>query len=110
MKQLQFCLALFLGTFLYFGKKVEFYPVFGYIIRMPESFDKKLSEEIIQLEEEYKMPHVTSWERIAKKEGKREGKLETARELIKRGVDINIIAEATGFSREEIEKLAEIVH
>jgi predicted transposase/invertase (TIGR01784 family) len=41
---------------------------------------------------------------------KKEGKLETARELIKRGVDINIIAEATGFSREEIEKLAEIVH
>ena len=84
------------------------------IFRLPESFDKKLSEEIIQLEEEYKMPHVTSWERIAKKEGKkegkREGKLETARELIKRGVDINIIAEATGFSREELEKLAEIVH
>ncbi|NIM12763.1 MAG: hypothetical protein GTO45_11715 [Candidatus Aminicenantes bacterium] len=56
------------------------------------------------------MPHVTSWEKIAKKEGKREGKLETARELIKRGVDINIIAGATGFSREEIEKLAERVH
>jgi predicted transposase/invertase (TIGR01784 family) len=48
--------------------------------------------------------------KIAKKEGKREGKLETARELLKRGVDINIIAEVTGFSREEIEKLAEIVH
>ena len=56
------------------------------------------------------MPYVTSWERIAKKEGKREGKIETARELIKRGVDMNIIAEATGFTLEEIEKLADIVH
>jgi predicted transposase/invertase (TIGR01784 family) len=45
-----------------------------------------------------------------KKEGKKEGKEETARELIKRGVDINIIAEATGFPKEEIEKLAAAVH
>jgi hypothetical protein len=80
------------------------------IFRLPESFDKKISEEISKLEEEYKMAHVTSWERIAKKEGKKEGKLETARELIKRGVDIGIIADATGFSREEIEKLAATIH
>ena len=92
------------------------------VFRLPESFDKKLGDEIIQLEEEYKMPYVTSWERIAKKEGKKEGKregkregkkegkLETARELIKRGVDINIITEATGFSREELEKLVEVVN
>jgi len=41
---------------------------------------------------------------------KDEGKKETARELIKRGVDINIIAEATGFPKEEVEKLAATVH
>lgn len=40
------------------------------------------------------------------KEGIKEGKLDTARELIKRGIDINIIAEATGLPRETIEKLA----
>jgi len=79
------------------------------IFQLPESLDKKLSEEITRLEEEYKMPYVTSWERIAKKEGKKEGKLETARELVKRGVDINIIAKATGLTREEIEKLVEVV-
>jgi hypothetical protein len=84
------------------------------IFRLPESYDKKISEEISKLEEEYKMAHVTSWERIAKKEGKKEGikegKLETARELIKRGVDIGIIADATGISREEIEELATTIH
>jgi predicted transposase/invertase (TIGR01784 family) len=45
-----------------------------------------------------------------KKEGKLEGKLETAKELLKNGVDIDIIARATGFSREEIEKLVDKVH
>ena len=45
-----------------------------------------------------------------RKEGKKEGKLETARKLIKRGVDMDIIVEATGFSRQEIEKLVETIH
>jgi predicted transposase/invertase (TIGR01784 family) len=45
-----------------------------------------------------------------KDKGKEEGKKETAMKLIKRGVDINIIAEATGFPKEEIEKLAATVH
>jgi len=64
------------------------------------------------------MPYVTSWERIAEERGKKigeeigieKGKLQTARELIKRGVDIDIIVEATGFSREQIEKLATDFH
>ena len=42
--------------------------------------------------------------------GEEIGKRETARKLIARGVDINVIAEATGFPRQEIEKLAESVH
>ena len=38
------------------------------------------------------MPYVPSWERRAKQEGIREGKLDTARKLIKRGISIEIIA------------------
>jgi predicted transposase/invertase (TIGR01784 family) len=45
-----------------------------------------------------------------KQEGVKVGKLETAKELLKNGVDINIIARATGFSREEIEKLVDKAH
>lgn len=56
------------------------------------------------------MPYVPSWERRAKQEGKkegiREGKLNTARELIKRGISIEIIAASTQLPVEEIEKLA----
>ena len=50
------------------------------------------------------------YSRLAAEKGMKEGKLETAKELIKRGVDINIITEATGISREEIEKLASTIH
>lgn len=64
------------------------------------------------------MAYVTSWERIAKKdgkikgkrEGKREGKLEAAVELLKNGVDINIIVKSTGLTRKEIEKAADTIH
>jgi len=49
-------------------------------------------------------------EKIGIEEGKEEGKIETARTLIKRGIDMNIIAEATGFPKRKIEKLAETVH
>jgi predicted transposase/invertase (TIGR01784 family) len=84
-----------------------------WIIRLPEGLDNQISGKIARLEEEYKMPYVTSWERIAEKRGEKrgemKGKLDTAREFIKNGVDINIIARATGFSLEEIEKLAETV-
>jgi predicted transposase/invertase (TIGR01784 family) len=50
------------------------------------------------------------WLEQGEKIGLEKGKFETARELIKRGVDINIIAEATGIPREEIEKLASTIH
>jgi predicted transposase/invertase (TIGR01784 family) len=44
-----------------------------------------------------------------KDEGKKEGNLKTARELVKNGVDIDIIAKSTGLPREEIEKLADTI-
>jgi predicted transposase/invertase (TIGR01784 family) len=44
------------------------------------------------------------------KKGREEGKLQTARTLIKRGINMDIIAEATGFPKKRIEKLAATVH
>jgi len=97
-------------------KGIEFYSFFVYYYGY-EFDEKRLSEEIIRIEEENKMPYVASWEKIAKKEGKKigekigekKGKLETARELVRNGVEIDIIARATGFPLEEIEKLAESI-
>lgn len=42
--------------------------------------------------------------------GREDEKLETAKELIQRGVDKGIIASVTGFSLEKIEELAAEVH
>lgn len=85
-----------------------------YVIRVPRAFQKKLIERIIKYEEEHSMNYIASWERIAEQRGERKGErkgiLKTARELIKKGVDLDIIVEATGFPREEIEKLAAKVH
>jgi len=41
----------------------------------------------------------------AKEEGKQEEKIETARRLIKKGMDIKLIIEITGLSRDDIEKI-----
>ncbi len=79
--------------------------------------EKKLLQEVIKIEEEYKMQYVTTWERMAKKEGEERGekrgeekaRLETARKLVKYGVDMDIIAKSTGINREELEKLVETV-
>ncbi|MCP4154228.1 MAG: hypothetical protein GY757_41265 [bacterium] len=90
-----------------------------YIFSLPEELEKQLKQEIIILEEESKMAYVTSWERIArkegiedgrkegKKEGKKEGILETALEFIKNGVGLDIIARSTGLSRSKLEELAQ---
>jgi len=43
-------------------------------------------------------------------QGIEEGKIETAKELIKNGIDIDIIARSTGFSKKEIKKLAAKTH
>jgi predicted transposase/invertase (TIGR01784 family) len=40
------------------------------------------------------------------KEGKKIEKIEIAKKLIKKGIDLNIIAESTGLPREEIDELA----
>jgi MoaA/NifB/PqqE/SkfB family radical SAM enzyme len=48
-------------------------------------------------------------ERI-REEGRKADKLETAKELIKRGIDKGIIANATDFPLEKIEELAEKVN
>ena len=55
------------------------------------------------------MPYVTSWERMAKKDGKIEGKLEGKIEDVKRmleeGFDIALIKRITGLPEEDIARL-----
>jgi hypothetical protein len=84
-----------------------------WVIRLPERYHKKFSSEIIKLEEEHKMPYVTSWERIAKREGKREGKVEgkeeekreVALKMLQDGMSIEKIASYTGLTEKEVKEL-----
>jgi predicted transposase/invertase (TIGR01784 family) len=96
------------------------------IFPLPDDLEKVVSEDIAKFEEEQEMPHVLSWERIAKKEGKKEGIIEGKREgviegtkkgkvealhsvaakLLEKGISIDIIAETTDLPKKEIEELA----
>ncbi|MCP4156459.1 MAG: transposase [bacterium] len=57
------------------------------------------------------MAYVTSWERMAKREGieegVKEGILKTALEFIKNGVGLDIIARSTGLSKAKLEEMAQ---
>ncbi|MCP4220281.1 MAG: hypothetical protein GY765_36960 [bacterium] len=96
-----------------------------WILRLPEVLEKKITEEIIRIEEENKMPYVTSWERIAKKEGKlegklegkkegkkegqkegqKEGKLETARRMLLDNVPMKTVIKYTGLTEDDLRPL-----
>ncbi len=77
-----------------------------WVIQVPKELTIKLNQDVMKLAEEYKMPYITSFEKIAEergiKKGRKEGKLETARRFLRRGIDINIIADETGLTKEEI--------
>ncbi|MEE4358870.1 MAG: hypothetical protein V2I97_20545 [Desulfococcaceae bacterium] len=53
-----------------------------WLMVLPESLERQLSEELAKTEEEKNMPYITSWERIGKKEGKKEGMLEERKRII----------------------------
>ena len=87
----------------------SFFDFIDLIIRLPDDLEKKLFEEITKIEEDYKMPHVTTWERTAEKRGEkigeRKGKLETARRMLNDDMPIDRIIKYTGLTEEEIKGL-----
>jgi predicted transposase/invertase (TIGR01784 family) len=65
--------------------------------------------------ERYELEQKAIWNRAeelrtATEKGMQKGKLETAKKLLKKGVDIDIIAGATGFPKKEIEQLSKKAH
>jgi hypothetical protein len=53
-----------------------------WLIRLPEELDQKLENEFEEFTEGKPMPYVTSWERIAEKRGRKEGKKIAAKETL----------------------------
>lgn len=76
-----------------------------WIINLPEKYQEKLSDQLLILKEDNIMPYITSWERIAKKKGIKENKLETAKKMLMDDVSIDTIVKYTGLAKTEIKRL-----
>lgn len=84
-----------------------------WVIRLPEDLENRLTQEISKIEEGYKMPYVTSWERLGEKKGRKEGikegikegKIETAKRMLMDGLPIDTISKYTGLSEKEIKAI-----
>jgi hypothetical protein len=70
-----------------------------WLIRLPVDLEKQLSQKIVKLEEENKMPYVTSWERMAEERGEIRGEIRGEKRGEKRG---EIRGEKRGEIRGEI--------
>ncbi|MCP4155605.1 MAG: hypothetical protein GY757_48220, partial [bacterium] len=93
----------------------------GWAIRLPELLERKLIQEISKIEEGAKMQYIPVWEKKAwdegiekgreegREEGMEKGKLFTARRMLKKGLDAELIAVVTEFPIEDIKKLADDV-
>jgi predicted transposase/invertase (TIGR01784 family) len=85
-----------------------------WVFRFSKAFEKRLKEEINKIEEEYSMPYLASWERNAIKEGVKQGviqeKKRTAKEMLKKQIDLETVMKITGLDRKQVEKLLATSH
>ena len=72
-----------------------------WVLQLPEELERRLEEELPEITGGKTMPYVTSWERMAKKDEK----IETAKKMLEKGMDISLIAEITDLPEEEIARL-----
>jgi predicted transposase/invertase (TIGR01784 family) len=106
---------------------------FDWVIRLPEFFKDKIKQVIKQVEEEFKMEYVPIWLRDEREEGikigekrgekrgveigievgekrgeingEKRGKIKTARNMLKKGFEIDVIVEVTGLTKKEVKNL-----
>jgi len=82
---------------------------FDWLFVIPDILEQKLADEIEKLEEEFKMPYVTSWERLAERRGEERGIYRQAKASAKRmwadHFPIETISKYLGIPIEEIKKL-----
>ncbi len=70
---------------------------------LPEDFELQFRDALQQIEKEKNMPYVTSIERIAKVEGKAEGKIQLLQELL--GLKVMSDEELDVMSPQQLEQL-----
>jgi predicted transposase YdaD len=72
---------------------------------LPEELEKQFQAELKAFEEARQMKYVTTIERMAKEEGKDEERQTIALNLIRQGLTVEAIAQATGLTIEQIQAL-----
>jgi predicted transposase/invertase (TIGR01784 family) len=72
---------------------------------LPENMEIAYNKNVARLEEGKSMPYITTAERIGRREGRKEGKIQTARKMIREGLDVALIAKVTGLPKKTVEQL-----
>ena len=84
------------------------YGFFEVYLKLTKQEEEQLMKEIEDLPEAERILEIPiSYEEKGKELGKEIGKKEVAMEMLKKGLDVNLIAEVTHLNREEIEGLKE---
>jgi hypothetical protein len=85
---------------------LELFRVIDWLLRLPDELEREFMCELMALEEETKMPYITSVERIGRQEGRQEG-LNSERRLLLRQVRRRFGAAAAERSQALLERIAE---
>jgi hypothetical protein len=85
---------------------IDLYRFIDWVMALPENLENAYHEELVKIEEVYKMPYVTTAERIGMRKGVEKGRKNTARNLLSLGIlTEEQIAQAAELSVEEIRRL-----
>ncbi len=92
---------------------LELFNIIDWMITLPEELTKQFREAVIKIEEEDKMPYINSIERLAKKEGRVEGRIEerfnTIRTVVhsarNKGLSEKLISEITNLDMNIISRV-----
>jgi predicted transposase/invertase (TIGR01784 family) len=73
-------------------------------VKMPKVYEADITDLIVPFKEKWKREGLKEGLEEGKKQGELKAKIEIAKKLLKKGIDIEIISEATGLSKKELKK------
>jgi predicted transposase/invertase (TIGR01784 family) len=73
-------------------------------VKMPKVYEADITDLIASFKEKWKREGLEEGKKEGIKQGELKAKIETAKKLLKKGIDIKIIVEATGLSKKELKK------
>jgi predicted transposase/invertase (TIGR01784 family) len=73
-------------------------------VKMPKVYEADITDLIAPFKEKWKKEGLEEGKKEGIKQGELKAKIETAKKLLKKGIDIKIIVEVTGLSKKELKK------